>query len=144
MRTLSTMLGLGVMILAGIGCSASGVGSSGTPEAEVQDAATNYAQAIRASALSVRDGLREEGGLETAKGNTEALLEALEGYESNPDADPHKATYDELAKTANDLKGLFDAKGPPDRIRELIEQLAATAEKLPGTAEAPPTTNVGQ
>lgn len=142
MRLMPYLQGVLVVIVAVTGCSGTGDGASGTPGANVQDAATNYAQAIRGSALSVRDGLREESGLLTAQGNTESLLEALEGYESNADAKPHLATYDEITNIAKELMGLFDAKSQPAQIRDKIAQLAAAAEKLPGTAEAPSAANV--
>lgn len=121
------------------GCGrASGDGASGTPDAKVLDATTNYAQAIRTSALSIRDALREQdGGLESAKGGTESLLEALEGYESNADAAVHKSTYDELAKLAKELKGMFELSAPLQQIQQKINELGAAAEKLPGAGTDP-------
>jgi hypothetical protein len=134
---------LTLMLVVIAGCS-TGSGAGGTPEAQTLDAATNFAQAIRLNALSVRNALQEQdAGIEGAKRRTESLLEALDGYESNSDAEPHKAIYADLAKLGQELTQMFEASAPLPEIQKKINELAGAAEKLPGADIAPilPQTN---
>lgn len=133
MRLKRFVLPFACCLLIGCGGGGPGTGASGSPGAVASAPEVNYAQAIRGSIRQVEDGLKE-GGLPVAKGNTESLLEALEGYESNSAAAPHKATYDQIVNTAKELKGMFDSSASKADIEKKINELTALADKLPSGA----------
>jgi len=120
-----------------IGCfGGGGTGSGGTPGVTPQSAEISYAQAIGHQVLAVRDALQSEGGVSTAQGILESLLEGLEGYESKGGT-ANKEAFSKVESVALEVKKLCDAKAGKAEVQSRVEELVAAAEKLPGTGSEP-------
>ena len=93
---------------------------------EPVDPTLDYGQTTKTMVLEMWSG---EGA--PAKGSIDILLENLEGYEQWP-VGPHKATYDELYRTAQEVQQMYGRNAGRAEINAKLTKLKELALRLPG------------
>ena len=124
MRSVVTM-SVAVGLLFVIGCSqGAGTGDDREPVEPTLD----FAQSVKSMIMGIKNA--EEGALGVA---IDSFLENYAEYQSEPLGD-HKATYDGIAKAAEELKSLKDGGAGDAELMEKVDELVELSNQLPGEA----------